>query len=51
MGIELTEGSLNGIQGKFYESEVFSNLPGEEVEQYNKLFPLLKKMRFPGQWD
>lgn len=40
-----------GISGKFYESEVFSNLPANEVEEYNKRFPKLKKLRFPGQWD
>ena len=51
MGIELSEGSLKGIHGKFYGSEVFDNLPKDEVEEYNKNFPKLKKLRFPGQWD
>jgi predicted N-acetyltransferase YhbS len=51
MGIELSEGSMKGIEGKFYESEIFTNLPKEEVEEYNKKFPLLQKLRFPGQWD
>lgn len=51
MGIELSEGSLKGIQGKFYASEVFDNLPKDEVEEYNKNFPKLKKLRFLGQWD
>lgn len=51
MGIELWEGSMKGIKGKFYESEVFENLPKEEVEEYSKKFPKLKKLRFPGQWD
>lgn len=51
MGIELEEGSMKGIKGKFYESEVFNDLPKEEVEEYNKKFPELKKLRFPGQWD
>ncbi|MCM0650145.1 GNAT family N-acetyltransferase [Clostridium swellfunianum] len=51
MGIELAEGSIKGIEGKFYESEVFTKLPKEEVEEYNKKFPKLKKLRFPGQWD
>ena len=51
MGIELTEDSMKGIKGKFYESEVFENLPKEEVEEYNKKFPQLQKLRFPGQWD
>lgn len=51
MGIELWEGSMKGIKGKFYESKVFENLPKEEVEEYSKKFPKLKKLRFPGQWD
>jgi predicted N-acetyltransferase YhbS len=51
MGIELEQGSMKGIKGKFYESEVFENLPKEEVEEYNKNFPKLKKLRFQGQWD
>ncbi|MDD4781881.1 MAG: N-acetyltransferase [Tissierellia bacterium] len=49
MGIELAEDSMKGIKGKFYESEVFNNLPKDEVEEYNKKFPQLKKLRFPGQ--
>ncbi len=51
MGIELAEGSMTDIRGKFYESEVFVNLPKEEVDEYNKKFPQLQKLRFPGQWD
>lgn len=51
MGIELTQDGMKGIKGKFYESEAFENLPEEEVEEYNKKFPKLEKLRFPGQWD
>jgi predicted N-acetyltransferase YhbS len=51
MGFELEKGSMKNIKGKFYESEVFDNLPKEEVEDYNKNFPKLQKLRFPGQWD
>ncbi len=51
MGIELAPGSMAGIHGKFYESAVFEDLPKDEVEAYNKKFPPLTKMRFPGQWD
>lgn len=50
MGIELAKDSLKGIKGKFYESEVLSNIIKEEVEEYNKRFPKLQKMKFPGQW-
>lgn len=51
MGMELHEGSLHDIKGTFHESEVFNNLPKEEVEKYSEKFPPLKKQRFPGQWD
>jgi hypothetical protein len=51
MGIELAEGSMKDIKGKFYETELFINLPKEEVEEFNKKFPPLKKFRYPGQWD
>jgi predicted N-acetyltransferase YhbS len=51
MGIELIEGAMKDIKGKFYESDVFENLPKEEVEEFNKKFPKLQKLRFPGQWD
>jgi len=51
MAIELEEGSMKSIKGKFYESEVFENLLKKEVEEYNKKFPKLQKLRFPGQWD
>ena len=49
MAIELEEGSMKGIKGKFYESEVFENLSKEEVEGYNRKFSKLQKLRFPGQ--
>jgi predicted N-acetyltransferase YhbS len=51
MGIELAENSMKNVNGKFYESDVFNNLPKEEVEEYSKLFPKLIKLRFPGQWN
>ncbi|WP_243281441.1 GNAT family N-acetyltransferase [Clostridium sp. D53t1_180928_C8] len=51
MGYELYKGSMKDIKGKFYESKVFENLPQEEVEEYNKKFPFMYKLRFPGQWN
>ncbi len=51
MGIELAKDSLKGIKGKFYESEIFSNITEEEVEEYNKRFPKQRKMKFPGQFS
>lgn len=51
MALELGENSLREVRGKFYASEVFDRLPKEEVEEHNKKFPRLEKLRFPGQWD
>ena len=51
MGIELAKDGFEGIKGKYYGSDVFDNLPKDEVEEFNKRFPVLKKLRFPGQWD
>lgn len=50
MGIELIEGGMKGIHGRFHESEVFTDLPKEAVEEYNKKFPQLQKVKLPGQW-
>lgn len=50
MGFELVEEGMKNIKGKFYESKVFENLVKEEVEEFNKKFPHLEKLRFPGQW-
>lgn len=51
MGIELCAGGMKGIEGKFYESDAFTDLPKDEAEAYDKKFSPIKKMRFPGQWD
>ena len=50
MGIELFPGSMKDIHGVFHEAEVFENLPDEEVEEFNKKFPYMEKLRLPGQW-
>ncbi len=50
MGIELIKDGLKDIKGKFYESEVFEKLPSEEVEEFDKQFPRLHRIKFPGQW-
>ena len=36
---------------KFYESKVFENILAEEVEEFDKKFPYMEKLRLPGQWD
>ena len=51
MGIELIKDGMKDIKGKFYESEVFETLPAQEVEEFDKQFPRLQRMKFPGQWN
>lgn len=51
MGIELVLNGLKGVQGKFYESEVFENLSPEKVDEFDKKFPYMQKLKLPGQWD
>lgn len=51
MGIELREGAMQEIKGKFFEAEVFETLEAPEAEKYNSNFPPLTKQRFPGQWE
>lgn len=51
LGIELKEGALKDIHGRFYESEAFELLAAEKVEEYNKRFPEKKKQYFPCQWE
>lgn len=51
MGYELRKGALRNFGGSFHESSVFWNLPADEVEEFSKRFPPLKKQYFPGQWD
>jgi predicted N-acetyltransferase YhbS len=51
MGIELVPDGFKEVQGKFYEAEVFQNLPPGEVDAYSQKFPLLEKQHFPFQWD
>ena len=50
MGIELIPGGLDGIRGKFYTAEVFENLTEEGVNEFNKKFPSMTKLRLSGQW-
>ncbi|MDP4093369.1 MAG: N-acetyltransferase [Bacillota bacterium] len=50
MGIELVPGGLNGVKGKFYESKVFEDSYSDKVEEYDKKFPYMEKLKLPGQW-
>ena len=51
MGIELIPDGMAKIHGKFYESDVFHNLPSDEVVEFDKKFPFIEKQKFPMQWD
>lgn len=51
MGIELVEGGLADFGGKFYESEIFEDLPKSENEEFTKEFDAPVKRKFPCQWD
>jgi len=42
MALELSEGSLQGIKGNFYEDEAF-NVNDEELEEFDKAFPYKEK--------
>ena len=50
MCYELYLGSLTGVNGKFYEAEVFENLTADENDAFDLLFPQLAKLNFPSQW-
>ncbi|MCF0147210.1 MAG: N-acetyltransferase [Clostridium sp.] len=51
MGIELVKDGLKDVKGKFYESDTFEELFPEKVEEFDKKFPYMEKLRLPGQWD
>ena len=50
MAIELYPGSLEEVRGKFYVSSVFEKTSERKVKAFNKKFPPLQKITFPGQW-
>lgn len=51
MGFELQPDGLAGVHGKFYETETFENLAPEKVDEYDKNFPYMPKLKLPGQWQ
>lgn len=51
MGLELVSDGLKGVEGKFYQSEVFENIDAVKAEEYDKKFPYMEKLKLPGQWD
>lgn len=51
MGFELQPDGLCGVRGAFYESEIFENLPPDEVDAFDKDFPYMPKLKLAGQWE
>lgn len=51
MAIELVKDGLKGVKGKFYESKTFEDLIPEKVEEFDKNFPYMEKLKLPGQWE
>lgn len=51
MGKELVEGSLNNMNGKFFEPDVYEVLPEDELKELEKQMPQLVKQKFPCQWN
>ncbi len=44
MALELYTGALNGINGRFFEDDVFHHLDSEEVERFDAGFPYREKL-------
>lgn len=51
MGIELVDGYLNHPGAKFYEASVYENIEKDKVDEYDKKFPYMEKLKLPGQWE
>lgn len=51
MGMELAENGLCSIPGRFIEPPVCTDLPEEQLNAYDRLFPSLQKKRQTGQWS
>ncbi len=55
MGIELVDGALNDVQGKFYEADVYfcdihDKAYMDKVDEFDKGFPYMEKKVLPHQW-
>lgn len=51
MGYELVSDAFDNVIGKYYESKVFEQLFAERVEEFDKGFPYMEKIKLPGQWS
>lgn len=50
MGYEIVPNAFSKVSGKYYESEIFEQLHPDKVEEYDKKFPYMEKLKLPGQW-
>lgn len=51
MGYEIVPNAFHAISGKFYESGVFEQLYPNKVEEYDRKFPYMEKLKLEGQWE
>lgn len=51
MGYEIVQNAFSEVKGKYYESVVFEQLYPDKVEEYDKNFPYMEKLKLPGQWE
>lgn len=51
MGYEIVPNAFSEVSGRFYESEIFEQLYPDKVEEYDKKFPYMEKLKLPGQWE
>lgn len=51
MGYEIVPNAFRKVKGSFYESLVFEQLHTDKVEEYDKRFPYMEKLKLPGQWE
>lgn len=50
MGFELQPGGLDLPGARFVEASVYEDLPADEVEAFDRHFPVMPKLKLPGQW-
>lgn len=48
--LELHSGALDGVHGKYYADETFSELDPDKVAAFDSAFPEKEKLRLPGQF-
>lgn len=51
MGYEIIPGAFDDVTGRYFESDVFDQLYSDKVEEFDKKFPYMEKLKLPGQWN